>query len=295
MLERGKTMLTDGIRAAKAATAGALLAVAGVCCWLALDQDALSSTYFLLSSTFSSDRIQFFRLSQNALWLQINATPNRATPMTLWATYYRVHQARSVVTGKAALRDPNGQTLATLEPEDWCHGAMEGTIQVTNLQGAVTTYNYASHEGDTQVDCAPYFANLDGGILRALNKTRFIPSTARYGYGTNKIPLVPYRTIAVDRDRIPIGSVIYIPEARGKVVVLPTGDRVVHDGFFYAADVGGAIQGSHIDVFLGISQQNPFPFISSDPNTPFRAFLIQDPDIVQALQVLHQTAHAARP
>ena len=92
----------------------------------------------------------------------------------------------------------------------------------------------------------------------------------------------------MDRTFIPIGSVVYIPEARGKTFVLPSGKSVAHDGYFFAADVGGAIKDNHIDVFLGISTTSPFPFIKSRKDRTFSAFLISNNQIVKALESLHK-------
>jgi 3D (Asp-Asp-Asp) domain-containing protein len=286
---RGVRSVGSAIRHLRAAIVGALITITTILLCLAINnEDVFSSTYFYISSAFASERIQFFNLSQRAVWLQINATPSQARPIDLWATYYLVHQAPSIPNGKPLL-DRDGHLLGPLlSDQDWCHAAMEGTVQVNDGRGYLTTYNFAARGETLQVDCAPYFPSMSSDIVAAVSRSRFLVSTAPYGYGTETIPLVPYRTIAVDRSQIPIGSVIFIPDARGKTVTLPTGDRVVHDGFFYAADVGGAIQGSHIDVFLGTAQRNPFSFITSSPNAPFRAYLIGDPDIVQALKTLHK-------
>jgi 3D (Asp-Asp-Asp) domain-containing protein len=100
--------------------------------------------------------------------------------------------------------------------------------------------------------------------------------------------LVPYRTVAVDPNLIPIGSVLYIPAARGVSITLPSGERMVHDGYFYAADVGGAIQGNHIDVFIGPSTTNPFDFVRSTQSGTFQAFLVNDPQIQTQLASLHR-------
>ncbi|WP_448562387.1 3D domain-containing protein [Trichothermofontia sp.] len=100
--------------------------------------------------------------------------------------------------------------------------------------------------------------------------------------------MVPYRTIAVDRQVIPIGAVVFIPAARGQAITLPSGYQAVHDGFFFAADTGGAVRGNHIDVFVGNAEQNPFPFIKSTPSATFRAYIIQDERIAQILTALHR-------
>ncbi len=67
-----------------------------------------------------------------------------------------------------------------------------------------------------------------------------------YGMGVKNLPLIPLRTIAVDPSHIPIGSNVYIPQFDG--LVLPGGKR--HDGCFTAHDIGSAIKGEHIDIFV---------------------------------------------
>ncbi len=52
------------------------------------------------------------------------------------------------------------------------------------------------------------------------------------------LPLRYYHSIAVDPRLIPLGSRVYIPAYRG-----------VNGGWFVAQDVGGAIKGTHIDVY----------------------------------------------
>jgi 3D (Asp-Asp-Asp) domain-containing protein len=105
--------------------------------------------------------------------------------------------------------------------------------------------------------------------------------------------LVPYRTIAVDSSQtpIPFGTVIYIPEARGKEITLPSGEVVKHDGYFFAADSGNLIKGSHIDVFSGVSTSNPFPeFVKSRSTETFTAYVINDSGIAEELNRTHHSA-----
>ncbi len=67
------------------------------------------------------------------------------------------------------------------------------------------------------------------------------------GLGTAGYHLIPYRSVAVDRDVVPIGTPLYLPAAVG--AKLP--DGTVHDGRFWAHDVGGGIDGWHLDLFTG--------------------------------------------
>lgn len=222
-------------------------------------------------------------------WLQIDATPTQASPLTLWATFYYVHQAQSIPNGQPLL-DPTGNFLGpSLSYRDWCYAALQGTVMVSDRRGQATTYNFAGRGPSPQVDCSRFFSSLSEDVIAKVNRVRFTLAIAPYGYGTDGFNLVPYRTIAVDRNQIPLGSVLYIPQARGKTVTLPSGQRVVHDGYFFAADVGSAIKGSHIDVFIGIDNRTPFPFITSRSSGTFQAFLVQDAEITQALWALHRS------
>lgn len=64
------------------------------------------------------------------------------------------------------------------------------------------------------------------------------------GYGGHK--LEELKSIAVDPRLIPIGSVVYIPQAENVVV-----DGKPQSGIFYAHDIGSAVKGKHIDIFVG--------------------------------------------
>lgn len=78
------------------------------------------------------------------------------------------------------------------------------------------------------------------------------PAKFPWGMGARSNPLVPFRSIAVDRTRIPLGTVLYLEGWDG--LLLPSSDGLggwKHDGCFRADDVGGAIQGDHIDIFAG--------------------------------------------
>jgi 3D (Asp-Asp-Asp) domain-containing protein len=69
--------------------------------------------------------------------------------------------------------------------------------------------------------------------------------------------LAELKSIAVDPRLIPLGSVVYIPQA-GNVTV----DGRALSGVFYAHDVGSAVKGKHIDIFVG-KKQNMDAFTSA--------------------------------
>src|SRR5262245_40820151 len=177
----------------------------------------------------------------------------------LWATHYsipRVYEQRG--DDAVALLDIHGNELgAKLSPKDFCRAAMEGTVAVLSKRGK-KLYDFDGIGDDEQADCKPYFPRH-----AAIGRSRFKPARTVHGSGAGGRSMVPYRSIAVDRRLIPLGSVLYIPAARGTVVTLDNGDTQIHDGYFYAADTGGAIDGNHVDVFIGYSAWNPFSFVKS--------------------------------
>jgi 3D (Asp-Asp-Asp) domain-containing protein len=64
--------------------------------------------------------------------------------------------------------------------------------------------------------------------------------------------LMPMRTVAVDPSIFPRHSVLFIKETVG--MRLP--DGALHDGFWYASDVGRAIKGLRVDLFTGVTARS---------------------------------------
>ena len=60
-------------------------------------------------------------------------------------------------------------------------------------------------------------------------------------------PVSPMRTLAVDPHVVSRHSIVFIKETVG--MPLPGGS--LHDGYWYASDVGGAIKGARLDLFTG--------------------------------------------
>ncbi|HSS21517.1 MAG TPA: 3D domain-containing protein [Pyrinomonadaceae bacterium] len=208
-------------------------------------------------------------------------------PKMLWATHYFVFTADSSSGGQPLLDMSGGSLGATLSTKNWCLGAIEGTIRVRQPNGAGKVFNFAGRGSSLQVDCSGVIHNPSIN-LQAIGKSRYQQARGPFGDGAQNMILVPFRSIAVDKSRIPIGSVVFIPAARGRNITLPNGQTVQHDGYFFAADTGGAIQQDHIDIFGGISDANPFPnFVHSTPTPTFEAFLVNDPQIVATLKSLH--------
>jgi len=199
-------------------------------------------------------------------------------PLGLWATYYYIPQVTHEQEGHA-LRDPAGHELGPkLSLRDWCEAALQGTVLVSGPgsggdAATAVTYNFAGTRKNTEVDCSPIYPRYP-----AISRTRFHPAGGPHGDGVLGMILIPFRSIAVDPAVIPTGSLVYIPAARGTRFTLPSGEPAVHDGFFFAADRGGAIKDNHIDVFIGAAEHNPFAFVRSRRRPELAAYVIAEPD-----------------
>jgi 3D (Asp-Asp-Asp) domain-containing protein len=205
------------------------------------------------------------------------------TKLELWATHYSIPRARAIADGGHALLDIEGNDLGvSLSEQDWCAAAINGAVEVATPRGGRRIFGFEGQGDEEQVDCSPYFPNHP-----AIGRSRFRLTRSRFGEGAHRVQLIPFRTIAVDPRVIAKGSVLFIPEARGTLVTLPNGETHVHDGYFYAADTGGAIGGGHIDVFLGFSANNPFSFVKSKPDASFEAYVVEDGWVEDALASAH--------
>ncbi|MEK6577649.1 MAG: 3D domain-containing protein, partial [Bdellovibrionota bacterium] len=95
----------------------------------------------------------------------------------------------------------------------------------------------------------------DGRVVNFAGKLngviRYHVTDFPFGHGVGSCELIPFHSIAVDKNRIPLGSVVQIDESIG--MHLPDGSK--HDGLWRAEDIGGAIQNDHIDLFVGAGNQ----------------------------------------
>jgi 3D (Asp-Asp-Asp) domain-containing protein len=69
-----------------------------------------------------------------------------------------------------------------------------------------------------------------------------------WGLGASNRPLVPFRSLAVDRGLIPIGTALWVEQLDG--IDLPGTFPTLHDGCVVADDIGGRITGERIDWFV---------------------------------------------
>jgi 3D (Asp-Asp-Asp) domain-containing protein len=213
--------------------------------------------------------------------------------LSLWATYYavpKVNAIRGISKDGAPLYAIDDRPLGPiLSDKDFCDASMEGTVEVTLLDGRRRIFSYEGLADEPEVDCDPFYPGFP-----LLGRSRFRVASSRFGDGAHGVHLVPYRTIAVDPKFLAQGSLVYIPAARGTVIRLPNGETHIHDGYFYAADTGGAISGNHIDVFLGFETNNPFIFVKSATGGTFDAYVVDDPWVEQTLADAHWTPQAGK-
>jgi 3D (Asp-Asp-Asp) domain-containing protein len=86
--------------------------------------------------------------------------------------------------------------------------------------------------------------NASGWSLRA---TLYHAGRGMNSHDSLGCPVSPMRTVAVDPAIVSRHSIIFIKETVG----LQLNDGAVHDGYWYASDIGGAIKGEKIDLFTG--------------------------------------------
>lgn len=198
----------------------------------------------------------------------------------LWTTNYYVPLVVGLKNGNHPLLGLSGAELGPrLTEDDWCKGAFEGTVRVQSKAGVAQTYNYAGIARYDQVDCKGGYAKFPD-----TKKVRFRATPYEFGEGVQDFILVPYRTVAVCNREVAYGSVLFIPAARGAKFRLPSGEEKTHDGYFYAADTGGAMNRDceragrqlHIDVFTGTDEVSTLPIITNKPDLRIEASLVGD-------------------
>ncbi len=190
--------------------------------------------------------------------------------------YHVVHAQPGDEVGLLNIDDePLGVTLSR---DDFCAAALQGTVEVSGV-----LYSVAGKGRKSLVNCAmPQFACPRCAAYN-LGQNRFVKLMSADGLGAKTYGLVPYRTIAVKSGTMKLGTVVYIPSARG--LRLPNGKK--HDGYFFVAD-SGAMQSSQIDLYTGLK---PLPWRILGSGTKrsksVTAYVITDPAVVKPLKAAH--------
>ena len=198
-----------------------------------------------------------------------------------------MHAVEAIPDGVRLLDIAGAPISPPVPARDWCLGALQGVIMIKAADGTQRTFTYETTVPKEEVDCVDYFKH-PASWTRAAGRSRFGVSTGPFGDGAGGFQVVPFRSIAVDTRLIPLGTVLYVPAARGTTVTLASGRRAVHDGYFFTSDRGGAIKDNHIDVFVGLWAANPFPsFIWSTETRTFEAYVVADEVVKPRLHRLH--------
>jgi 3D (Asp-Asp-Asp) domain-containing protein len=239
------------------------------------------------------DEKKVFKNETDDLLLQSFLEPRKneiVRAMNLWATWYYTPTFESSPAKKIPLLTLNGKELGVrLSRDEFCDGAAQGSFRVRKKPGQDVFFNVSGLGSALQVDCKFKWR------FRHLGRTRFQTAIAPLGNGGKSFRVVPYRSIAVDPAVIPFGSVIFIPQARGTKLTLPSGHEVIHDGYFFAADRGGAIEKNHIDVFLGPHIKNPFEWVKSEPKGIFKAYIVKNERIKLLMKEVHSLLGKEQP
>ncbi|RYG35872.1 MAG: hypothetical protein EON93_05970, partial [Burkholderiales bacterium] len=209
-------------------------------------------------------------------------TPSTMGPdLRLWATHYHtpiVKAAPEAISAAFPLIGRKGDAIsAPLSQRDWCEAALQGSVSIQTGSSS-KAFVYVDSNGPEQTNCDEFLGSLSDGVKNATRRARFMAVSHPLGCGVRNLPLMPFRTIAVDPDVIPLESVVFVPELRGRKFEL--NDRAyIHDGYLFAGDRGGAIKGKHIDVFLIDDHYAPLEdlFASTDTRT-FTAHVVDKDD-----------------
>ncbi len=201
-----------------------------------------------------------------------------AEPMRLWATHYHtplVTPAPPELSAAFPLIDRRNRAISPmLRHRDWCEAALQGSVSVIDATGQATAYVFMDSKGPEQANCDQWLGRLSDGIKSATRRARFMAVDHPFGCGVRSMPLMPFRTIAVDPNTIAIGAVVFVPELRGRTFTFD-GRDLTHDGYLFAGDRGGAIRGAQIDVFHGPYQGSPFEdLFASTASRRFDAHLV---------------------
>ena len=190
--------------------------------------------------------------------------------------YYVVHAEPDA---GVELLNPDDEPLGVqISRDDFCTAALQGTVEVSGV-----LYSVAGKGKQSLVNCAlPRYACPRCAAFN-LGQNRFVKLMSADGLGAKTFGLVPYRTVAVKADGLKLGTVLYVPSARG--LKLPNGKK--HDGYFFVADVG-AMHSSQIDLYTG---WKPLPWRILGSGTlnsrSVTAYVVTDPEIVKPLKAAH--------
>lgn len=205
------------------------------------------------------------------------ATVDGLKELKLQVSQYHVVHAKP--GSEVVLLDPDGRSLGVgLSRKDFCSAALQGTVEISGV-----LYSVAGKGKKSLVNCAlPRYACPRCAAFN-LGQNRFVKTMSADGLGAKSFGLVPYRTIAVKQGGFNLGTVIYVPSARG--LKLPNGKK--HDGYFFVADVG-AMRPSQIDLYTG-TKRLTWKILGSGTarSRTVIAYVVTDPAVIKPLKAAH--------
>lgn len=223
----------------------------------------------------------------------------KPTELRLWATQYFTpifDVAPASISAAAPLISTKDQPIsAPLRVKDWCAAALQGSVSIRNADGSETSYAFVDARGPEQVNCDEQLGSLSDTVKLATRKARFKKLAHPMGCGARDIPMMPFRTIAVDANYVPMETVLYIPDLRGRPFTYQ-GRELIHDGYVFAGDKGGGgVRGGHIDFFTGHESEKAFEgLITSTSKDGFKAQIVPKTDpSAKALLANHDASCAA--
>lgn len=248
----------------------------------------------------TDDRGLAFRLLPPVAPAAVDGQPAKAPKeVRLWATQYFtpiLDAAPASISAAAPLIGTKDQPIsAPLRQKDWCAAALQGSVSIRNADGSETSYAFVDARGPEQMNCDDQLGALPDTVKLATRKARFRKLAHPMGCGARDIPMMPFRTIAVDADFLPMETVLYIPDLRGRPFTYE-GRQLIHDGYVYAGDKGGGgVRGGHIDFFTGHESAKAFDgLITSTSKDGFKAQVVPKTDpAAKALLANHDQSCAA--
>ncbi len=152
-------------------------------------------------------------------------------------TYYDFPSEGDYGGETVALKDQHCKTIKSV-----ARGFYEAVcVQGSGTLSSGSTVSFAKRD----CDCAELCPRTGQHICFDQLDARSYP----WGRGATGRAITPLLTVAVDSDRIPLDTPVYIPEYDG--VPRDGSGSALHDGCFIAQDRGVRVKGEHVDVFTG--------------------------------------------
>jgi 3D (Asp-Asp-Asp) domain-containing protein len=152
-------------------------------------------------------------------------------------TYYDFPSEADYSGDNVSLKNPSCKTIKTVARSFYEAVCVQGSGTLSSG----STVSFAKRD----CDCAELCPRTGQHICFDELDARAYP----WGRGATGRAITPLLSVAVDSDRIPLDTPVYIPEYDG--VPRDASGSATHDGCFIAQDRGVRVKGDHIDLFTG--------------------------------------------